>query len=85
MCVRVFLAEDSEPMRKAIRVLLSRCEDITLVGEAATFSGAIQKAAELQPDEIFFDLHMAEDAKLCLPTGTKVLAISFANDCKSIG
>jgi|GraSoiStandDraft_16_1057320.scaffolds.fasta_scaffold3603624_1 DNA-binding NarL/FixJ family response regulator len=80
MCVKVFLAEDSEPVRKAIRILLSERKDITVVGEAATFSEAIQKAAELQADEIIFDLHMAEDAKLCLPAGTKVLAISFAND-----
>ena len=56
MCVRVFLAEDSEPVRKAIRILLSGCKDIKVVGEATTFSGAIQKSAELQPDEIIFDL-----------------------------
>ena len=34
MCVRVFLAEDSEPVRKAIRTLLSECKDIKVVGEA---------------------------------------------------
>ncbi len=38
MCVRVFLAEDSEPVRKAIRILLSGCKDIKVVGEATTFS-----------------------------------------------
>jgi len=43
------LAEDAEPVRKAIRVLLNQREDITLVGEAATLSEAIQKAEELQP------------------------------------
>ena len=80
MCVRVFLAEDSEPMRRAIRVLLSEREDITLVGEAATLSEAIQKAEELRPDEIIFDLHMADGAKQHLFAGTKLLAISFAND-----
>ena len=47
MCVRVFLAEDAEVMRKAIRHLLSECEDITVVGEAATLSEAIQKTEEL--------------------------------------
>jgi len=34
----------------------------------------------LQPDVVIFDLHMAEDAKLCLPAGPRRLAISFAND-----
>ena len=80
MCVKVFLAEDSELVRRAIRILLSEREDITVVGEAATFSETVQRAAELQPDEIIFDLHMADGEKECLPVGPKLLAISFAND-----
>ena len=80
MCVKVLLAEDAEVMRKAIRHLLSGCEDIALVGEAATFSEAVQKAEQLVPDEIILDLHMAEGTKLHLPEGTKLVAISFAND-----
>jgi DNA-binding NarL/FixJ family response regulator len=80
MCVKVLLAEDAEPMRKAIRALLSERDDITLVGEAATFSEAVQKAEELLPNEIILDLHMADGAKQHLPAGTKLLAISFAND-----
>jgi two-component system, NarL family, response regulator DevR len=80
MCVRVFLAEDAEVMRKAIRHLLSEREDITLVGEAATLSEAIQKTQELRPDGIILDLHMADGAKQHLFNGTKLLAMSFAND-----
>ena len=80
MCVKVLLAEDAELVAKAIHVLLSECEDITLVGEAATFSEAVQKAEELLPDVIILDLHMADGAKQHLPAGTKLLAISFAND-----
>ncbi len=80
MCVRVFLAEDSEPVRKAMRILLSGCKDIEVVGEATTFSEAIQKSAELQPDEIIFDLHMLDGEKERLPSGPKLIAISFAND-----
>jgi DNA-binding NarL/FixJ family response regulator len=80
MCVRVFLAEDSEPVRKAIRILLSERKDIKVVGEAATVSEAIQKAAESQPDVIIFDLHMADGEKERLPAVPKLIAISFAND-----
>ncbi len=80
MCVKVLLAEDAEAVRKAIRILLSEREDITLVGEAATLSEAVQKTEELRPDEIIFDLHMADGAKQHLFAGTKLLAISFAND-----
>jgi DNA-binding NarL/FixJ family response regulator len=80
MCVRVLLAEDAELVGKAIRVLLSECEDIALVGDAATFSEAVQKAKELSPDVIVLDLHMADGASEHLPAGPKLLAISFAND-----
>jgi len=60
--------------------LLSGCKDIKVVGEATTFSEAIQKSAELQPDEIIFDLHMVDGDKERLPAGPKLIAISFAND-----
>src|SRR5437868_14316004 len=80
MCVSVFLAEDSEPVRKAIRILLSGCKDIKVIGEATTLCEAIQKTAELQPDEIIFDLHMADGASERLPVGSKLIAISFASD-----
>jgi len=50
MCVRVFLADDAEVMRKAIRRLLSDREDIAVVGEASNIRETIQKTAELHPD-----------------------------------
>jgi DNA-binding NarL/FixJ family response regulator len=80
MCVKVLLADGAEVVCNAIRGLLGECEDIRLVGEAATFSETVQKAQELLPDEVIFDLHMAESKSLHLPAGTKVLAISTAND-----
>lgn len=80
MCVKVLLADDAEVVRKAIRWLLRECAEITLVGEAATFSETVQKAQELLPDEIVLDLRMTEGKSLHLPAGTKVLAISIAND-----
>jgi len=80
MCVKVLLADDAAVMRNAIRRLLSESEEISLVGEAATFSEAVRMAEELLPDEIVLDLRMTEGEKLRLPTGMKLLAISFAND-----
>jgi DNA-binding NarL/FixJ family response regulator len=67
-------------VRKAIRILLSGCKDIKVVGEAATFVETIQKEAELQPDVIIFDLHMVDGEKERLPAGPKLIAMSFAND-----
>ena len=59
---------------------LRRDPAIAVVGEATTFSQVIQKAAELQPDEIIFDLHLVDGEKERLPAGPKLIAISFAND-----
>jgi DNA-binding NarL/FixJ family response regulator len=86
MCVRVFLADDAEIMRKAIRTLLSKRQDIAVVGEAANIHETIQKTAELHPDLIILDVTMPE--KDCIaPTkvrrllnGAKILAITLGAD-----
>ncbi len=86
MCVNVFLADDSEIMRKAIRRLLSDREDIAVVGEASNFRETIEKTALLHPDVIILDLHMPErnlvtPAKVkSLLNGAKVLAITLGVD-----
>jgi DNA-binding NarL/FixJ family response regulator len=86
MCVNVFLADDSEIMRKAIRRLLSDREDIAVVDEASNIRETIQKTAELHPDLIILDVNMPD--KDCIaPTqvkgslnGAKVLAITLGAD-----
>jgi DNA-binding NarL/FixJ family response regulator len=80
MCVKVLLADDAAVMRNAIRRLLNECEDISIVGEATTFSETVEKTKELLPDVIVLDLRMTEGESLRLPVSTKLLAISFAND-----
>jgi DNA-binding NarL/FixJ family response regulator len=39
MCVTVFLADDAEMMRRAIRAFLSAREDISVLGGSFEFSG----------------------------------------------
>jgi DNA-binding NarL/FixJ family response regulator len=81
MCVKVLLGEDAEVMRRAICNLLSEREDIKVVGEAATFPGVLQKATELKPDVIVFDLHMpGNNFSAPFLNGYRLLAISLAND-----
>jgi len=86
MCVNVFLADDAEVMRKAIRRLLSNCEDIVVVGEASNFRETVQKTAELQPDLIILDVHLAERERIAstkvkgLLNGAKILAITLGAD-----
>lgn len=83
MCVRVFLADDAEIMRKAIRTLLSRCEDISVVGEASDFYETIRKTAKLHPDLIILDVSMPDKNRIApsevksLLDGAKVLAITL--------
>src|SRR5438552_6760713 len=86
MCVRVFLADDAEVMRKAIRRLLSGREDIAVVGEAANIRETIQKTAELHPDLIILDVSMPEKDRIAptkvksLLNGAKILAITLGAD-----
>ena len=86
MRVNVFLADDSEMMRDAIRTLLSKREDIAVVGEASNIRETIQKTAELHPDLIIFDVHLVGEDRIPLTgaksllNGAKVLAISLSTD-----
>jgi DNA-binding NarL/FixJ family response regulator len=86
MCVNVFLADDSEIMRNAIRRLLSDREDIAVVGEASSFRETIQRTAELHPNLIVLDVHLADEDRITLTevkgllNGAKVLAISLSTD-----
>ena len=88
MCVTVFLADDSEIMRKAIRRLLSDREDIGVVGEASVFRETIEKTSELHPDLIILDLnlpdrnHVAPSEAKRLLNGAKVLAITLGTDAR---
>jgi len=86
MCVNVFVADDADVMRKAIRSLLSNREDIAVVGEASHFRETIQKSSELHPDLIILDLNMPDrnhvpqtEARRLL-NGAKVLAMTLGTD-----
>ena len=86
MCIKVFLADDADVMRKAIRSLLSNREDISVVGEASSFHETIEKTSELHPDLIILDLnlpdrnHIAPSEAKRLLNGAKVLAITLGID-----
>jgi chemotaxis response regulator CheB len=83
MCVKVFLADDAEVIRRAIRMLLSGRGDIAVVGEASNFLETIQKTAELHPDLIILDLNLPDRDRIPstevrgLLNGARVLAMTF--------
>jgi DNA-binding NarL/FixJ family response regulator len=85
--IKILVADDSEPVRRGIRQLLSAQNEIAIVGEAANFAQTIQMARDLEPHVIVLDLHMPdereispEDFKSCLNHGLQVIGISLADD-----
>ncbi len=56
--IRVVIADDHAVMRRAIRLLLSRCTDVETVGEAPDGHEAINCVKLLQPDVLVTDIRM---------------------------
>jgi chemotaxis response regulator CheB len=64
MSVTVLIADDTESIRKAVKVLLAEESDIRIAGEAVNFREAISKASILKPDVLLLDLHISDDCTL---------------------
>jgi len=58
--IRVMIADDHPVVREGLSAMLSREEDIHVVGEAENGVQAVSKARELQPDLVLMDLRMPE-------------------------
>nr|WP_168500336.1 response regulator transcription factor [Streptomyces sp. RLB1-33]QIY76193.1 response regulator transcription factor [Streptomyces sp. RLB1-33] len=58
MTVRVLLADDQEMVRTALRLVVDRREDLSVVGESADGEQAVAHAIELQPDVVLMDVRM---------------------------
>jgi DNA-binding NarL/FixJ family response regulator len=54
--IRILLVDDHEVVREGLRHMLSRHDDIEIVGTAATGEEALERAAQLQPDIVVLDL-----------------------------
>jgi DNA-binding NarL/FixJ family response regulator len=83
--IRVVLADDHEPMRRAIRALLQSLP-ITITGEASNYIELLDGLGAWRPDVVIMDVHMP-NAKSANPATVRVrlgglclLAMSFAND-----
>lgn len=86
--VRVLIVDDHEVVRVGLRTLLSRAENVEVVGEASTPAEAIENTRSLLPDVVLLDVRLGEgngfDA--CreiqkLERDVKVLVLtSFADD-----
>lgn len=58
--IRVLIADDQQLVREGLRVLLGLTPDISVVGEAADGSEAVERAQTLRPDVVLMDVRMPE-------------------------
>jgi len=56
--IRILIADDHALVREGIRALLSLCDDLEVVGEAADGKEAIAAARSLDPDVVLMDINM---------------------------
>jgi DNA-binding NarL/FixJ family response regulator len=86
MSVRVFLADETDLMRRALRLFLRHRKDIKIVGEASSLPETIEKTTELHPDVVVLDLSMPDKNHVplaeirALLNHTKIIAIAFGID-----
>lgn len=87
--IRVFIADDQELVRYALRTLLDAEPDIVVVGEAADVDGAVEGCASTNPDVLLLGLRMPGEggvetcrriADTCKSTSVMVLASSDEDD-----
>jgi two-component system invasion response regulator UvrY len=57
--VRVLLADDQTPFRKAAAAVLGHLPDFELIGEARSGEEAVSAVATSEPDLVLMDVHMA--------------------------
>jgi two-component system response regulator AlgR len=56
--VKILIVDDEQQARQRLRHMLSKSEEHTLVGEAATGEQALALAQNLRPDLVFMDIRM---------------------------
>jgi DNA-binding NarL/FixJ family response regulator len=52
---RVLIADQIDPVRAGLKVLLSQADELTVTGEATTVSGAVELVTEQRPDLILLE------------------------------
>jgi DNA-binding NarL/FixJ family response regulator len=84
--IQVLIADDSDVIRRAIRLLL-QAESISIAGELASFAELVASLKSMKPDVVLMDLHMPgeEEADMVRENvhGTCLIAISLFDDAET--
>ena len=56
--LNVLIADDEKPARDKLKLQLSHCDDVVLIGEAQDGQSAIEKINTLKPDLVLLDIKM---------------------------
>jgi DNA-binding NarL/FixJ family response regulator len=84
--IQVLIADDSDVIRRAIRLLL-QAESISIAGELANFAELVASLKSMKPDVVLMDLHMPgeEEADMVRENvhGTCLIAISLFDDAET--
>jgi len=85
--IRVLIVDDHAVMRMGLRLLLEGEPDLTVVGEAATYTETLAAAASAQPDVVVLDLDLGGEnaadgipALLAVAPATRVLILTGVRD-----
>jgi two-component system, NarL family, response regulator LiaR len=81
--IRVMIVDDHQMVREGLKVLLSTCRDIRVVGEAADGREAVEECRRIEPDVVLMDVMMpvmdgaaATAAITAACPGTRVIALT---------
>src|ERR1700729_2461741 len=84
--IQVLIADDSEVIRRAIRLLL-QAESISIVGELASFAELVAALKSMKPDVVLMDLHMPGEEEADMVKGNMhricLIAISLFDDAET--
>jgi DNA-binding NarL/FixJ family response regulator len=84
----VLICDDHEVVREGLRTLLSRRDDMAVVGEAATMQEAIDAAAKAKPDVVIMDVRLPDGSGIeacraireARPETHVIMLTSYADD-----
>ena len=85
---RMLLCSDHEVVREGLRTMLSRREDMAVVGEAGTMAEAIEAAAKAKPDVVIMDVRLPDGSGVeacraireARPETRVIMLTSYADD-----